>query len=64
LLEKLGFEIPNLPLYDPTKDEKLPWEDAVAEVIEKLRTEREIQKRTRQLRASRTGKKARHRTGS
>ena len=41
LLEKLGAEIPNLPPYDPAKDEKLPWEDEVPAAIEKLRAEKE-----------------------
>jgi hypothetical protein len=41
LLEKLGVTIPNLPPYDPAKDEKLPWEDDVAAAIEKLRAEKE-----------------------
>ncbi len=41
LLEKLGVEIPNLPPYDPDKDEKLPWEDEVAAAIDKLRAENE-----------------------
>jgi hypothetical protein len=41
LLEKLGAEIPNLPPYDPAKDEKFPWEDEVAAAIEKLRAEKE-----------------------
>ena len=36
LLEKLGAEIPELPPYDPVKDEKLPWEDDVTVAIEKL----------------------------
>ncbi len=40
LLEQLGAEIPNLPPYDPAKDEKLPWEDAVVAAIEELRTEK------------------------
>jgi hypothetical protein len=40
LLEKLGAEIPNLPPYDPAKEEKLPWEDDVAAAIEKLRAEK------------------------
>jgi hypothetical protein len=43
LLEKLSAEIPNLPPYDPAKDEKLPWEDEVAAAIEKLRAEKEAQ---------------------
>jgi hypothetical protein len=41
LLEQLGAELPNLPPYDPAKDEKLPWEDEVAAAIEKLRAENE-----------------------
>jgi hypothetical protein len=40
LLEQLGVKIPNLPPYDPTKDEKLPWEDVVAAAIEELRAEK------------------------
>jgi hypothetical protein len=39
LLEQLDAEIPNLPPYDPTKEEKLPWEDEVTAAIEKLRAE-------------------------
>ncbi len=45
LLEQLGAEIPNLPGYDPAKDEKLPWEDEVAAAIEKLRAEKEAKNR-------------------
>jgi hypothetical protein len=41
LLERLGAEVPDLPPYDPAKDEKLPWEDEVAAAIEKLRAEKE-----------------------
>jgi tetratricopeptide (TPR) repeat protein len=44
LLEKLGAEIPNLPPYDPAKDEKFPCEDEVAAAIEKLRAEKEGEK--------------------
>lgn len=40
LLEQLGAEIPNLPPYDPAKDEKLPWEDAVVAAIEELRAKK------------------------
>jgi hypothetical protein len=39
LLERLGAGIPNLPPYDPTRDEKFAWEDEVAAAIEKLRAE-------------------------
>jgi hypothetical protein len=45
LLEKLGAEIPDLPPYDPAKDEKLPWEDEVAAALEKLRAEKEAKDR-------------------
>jgi tetratricopeptide (TPR) repeat protein len=48
LLEKLGAEIPNLPPYDPAKDEKLPWEDEVASAIEKLRAEKEAKNREKE----------------
>ncbi len=41
LLQQLNVPIPNLPPYDPTKDEKLPWEDEVRAAIEKLRAEKE-----------------------
>ena len=40
LLERLRVEIPQLPPYDPAKDEKLPWEDEVAVAIEKLKAEK------------------------
>lgn len=44
LLQQLNVPIPNLPPYDPAKDEKLPWEDAVAAAIEKLKAEKEKRK--------------------
>ncbi len=44
LLKQLGTEIPKLPPYDPAKDEKFPWEDAVVAAIEKLRAEKEAEK--------------------
>ena len=44
LLEELNAAIPELPPYDPAKDEKLPWEDEVAAAVEKLRAEKEAQK--------------------
>jgi len=40
LLDQLGAEIPNLPPYDPSKDERFPWEDEVAAVIAKLQAEK------------------------
>jgi hypothetical protein len=45
LLEILGAEIPNLPVYDPAKDGKFPLEDEVAAAIEKLRAEKEAKNR-------------------
>ena len=44
LLDQLGVEIPKLSPYDPTRDEKLPWEDDLAAAIEKLRAEKEAEK--------------------
>jgi hypothetical protein len=39
LLEQLECDIPNLPPYDPDKDEKLPWEDQLAQALAKARAE-------------------------
>ena len=44
LLETLGERIPDLPPYDPAKDEKFPWEDEVVAAIETLRAEKEAEK--------------------
>lgn len=44
LLRRMNVPIPNLPPYDPTKDEKLPWEDEVRAAIEKLRAEKQAKK--------------------
>jgi hypothetical protein len=41
LLEKLGAEIPNLPPYDQTTDEKTPLEDKVANAIKYFRAKKE-----------------------
>ena len=40
LLEQLGTTIPDLPPYDPAKDEKLPWEDELVAAVEELRAEK------------------------
>lgn len=40
LLDQLGVPPPDLPPYDPAKDEKFPWEDDVAAAIEELRAEK------------------------
>jgi len=40
LLHELGVPIPNLPPYDPAKDEPFPWEAEVREAIENLRAEK------------------------
>lgn len=41
LLQQIAVHIPNLPPYDPAKDEKLPWEDDVTAAIERLRAKKE-----------------------
>lgn len=45
LLEQLGVEVPDLPPYDPAGDEKFAWEDKLAAAIEKLRAEKEEEKK-------------------
>jgi tetratricopeptide (TPR) repeat protein len=40
ILQQLGAEIPQLPVYDPAKSEKFPWEDDLAAAIEELRAEK------------------------
>jgi tetratricopeptide (TPR) repeat protein len=40
LLNELGVPIPNLPPYDPAKDEPFPWEAEVRAAIEKIRAEK------------------------
>ncbi len=40
LLEKLGAENPNLAPYDPDKDDKLPWEQEVADAVAKAKAEK------------------------
>lgn len=44
LLQQMNIPIPNLPPYDPAKDEKLPWEDEVRAAIEKLRAKKAAKK--------------------
>jgi len=44
LLEQLGAPIPDLPPYDPAKDEKLPWEDELVAAVAQLRAETEAKK--------------------
>lgn len=41
LLQQLDVEVPDLPPYDPGKEEKFPWEDEVLAAIEQLRAEKE-----------------------
>lgn len=41
LLEKMKVPIPQLPPYDPAKDEPFPWEAEVRAIIERLRAEKE-----------------------
>ncbi len=40
LLQQMQIPIPNLPPYDPAKDEPFPWEADVRAAIEKLRVEK------------------------
>jgi Domain of unknown function (DUF4062) len=40
LLEELSVEVPTLPPYDPEKDEKLPWEQEVADAVATALAER------------------------
>lgn len=51
LLQQMNVPIPNLPPYDPAKDEKLPWEADVRAAIEKLRAENEAEKNAKQQEA-------------
>jgi tetratricopeptide (TPR) repeat protein len=44
LLKQLNVPIPDLPPYDPAKDEPFPWEADVRAAIEKLRAEKEAEK--------------------
>jgi len=44
LLQQMNVPIPNLPPYDPDKDEPFPWEADVRAAIEKLRAEKAVEK--------------------
>jgi len=46
LLQQMNVPIPNLPPYDPDKDEPLPWEADVRAAIEKLRAEKEAKEQS------------------
>ena len=37
LLNQIGVEVPNLPSYDPTKDQQEAWEESVSGAVEELR---------------------------
>lgn len=43
LLNELGVPVPELPPYDPAKDEPFPWEAEVRAAIEKIRAAKENQ---------------------
>jgi hypothetical protein len=51
LLQQLEIPIPNLPPYDVTKDELLPWEADVQAVIKKLRVQKETKRKAADLSA-------------
>jgi hypothetical protein len=40
LLKELGVEPPEVPQYDPSRDEPFPWEEAVQAALEELRAEK------------------------
>ncbi|MFZ4507925.1 MAG: hypothetical protein ACOYON_09545, partial [Fimbriimonas sp.] len=44
LLSRMDVPIPDLPPYDPAKDEPFPWEAEVRAAIEKLRAEKEARR--------------------
>ena len=46
LLQQMNVPIPNLPPYDPAKDEPFPWEADVRAAIEKLRAEKEAKEKS------------------
>ncbi|HSE16373.1 MAG TPA: hypothetical protein VLB46_04945 [Pyrinomonadaceae bacterium] len=47
LLEQIDVPIPDLPPYDPAKDEKLPWEDELIAAVEQLRADMEAKERAK-----------------
>jgi hypothetical protein len=46
LLVQLGAEIPELPAYDPAKDQSLPFEDQIRAALQKWRAERTAEGQT------------------
>ena len=44
LLQQMLVRIPNLPPYDPAKDEPFPWEADVRAAIETLRAKKEAER--------------------
>lgn len=45
LLQQMNVEIPDLPPYDPAKDEPFPWKSDIRATIEKLKTEKEAREK-------------------
>ncbi len=45
LLQQMNVPIPNLPPYDPARDEPFPWEADVRAAIEKLRAKKEAKEK-------------------
>ncbi|NQV26909.1 MAG: DUF4062 domain-containing protein [Rhodopirellula sp.] len=46
LLQQMNVPIPNLPPYDPARDEPFPWEADVRAAIEKLRAEKKARRKS------------------
>ncbi|MBP85886.1 MAG: hypothetical protein CMJ64_04080 [Planctomycetaceae bacterium] len=46
LLQQMNVPIPNLPPYDPAKDEPFPWKADVRAAIEKIRARKEAKEKS------------------
>ncbi len=46
LLNQMNVSVPNLPPYDASRDEKLPWEDDVSAAIAKLRARKKVREKS------------------
>ena len=55
LLTQLGAEIPELPVYDPAKDQPLPFEDQMQAAIQERRAKRTAGRKRKQTTRNQTG---------